>query len=564
MTSSLGPEQRAADLRRLGEDPLDVLVVGGGVTGAGAALDAATRGLAVGIVEAQDWASGTSSVSSRLIHGGLRYLEMFDFALVHEALRERGLLLNRLAPHLVHQVPFLYPLRHRVWERAYVTAGVTLYDLLAWSTRYGRGVPHHKQLSRTQALDLAPGLRSESLVGALAYWDAQVDDARLVVELVRTAVSYGALAANRARVTGFTLDGERVTGAQVVDTETGDELVVHARSVLLATGPWTEETESLAGTRRALRLHPSKGVHLVVPKDAIHSSAALIVPTEKSVLFVLPWNRHWMIGTTDTEWKFGPARPVASAADVDYLLDHVNAVLARPLGRDRVEAVFAGLRPLVAGAGEATTKLSREHAIGRPRPGLVVVSGGKYTTYRVMARDAVDAAVAEWTGPARAGSAPRSCTERIPLDGAPGFPARWNGRWRTAAESGLAPAQVEHLLHRHGSHLEQVLDALAGAPGLARRLHPDEDYLAVEVVHAVLHEGARHLDDVLLRRLRLGTETADRGLNVAEETAGLMAPLLGWDEAASHAEVAAYRRLIESDREAAALPTDTEAHEAAA
>ena len=193
MSSSLGPEQRAADLRRLDEDLLDVLVVGGGVTGAGAALDAATRGLAVGIVEGLDWASGTSSVSSRLIHGGLRYLEMFDFALVQEALRERGLLLNRLAPHLVHQIPFLYPLRHRVWERAYVTAGVTLYDLLAWSTRYGRGVPHHRQLSRTQALDLAPGLRSESLVGALGYWDAQVDDARLVVELVRTAVSYGAL-----------------------------------------------------------------------------------------------------------------------------------------------------------------------------------------------------------------------------------------------------------------------------------------------------------------------------------------------------------------------------------
>ena len=554
-TTSLNPHQRRSDLARLAEEEIDVLVVGGGVTGAGTALDAATRGLSVALVEAEDWASATSSNSSRLIHGGLRYLEMFDFALVHEALRERGLLLDRIAPHLVTRIPFLYPLRHHVWERAYVTCGVTLYDLLAWSTKNTGGVPHHSQLSRRQALRLAPALRSDSLVGALLYYDAHADDARLVLDLARTAAGYGALAVNRVRLTGLAESGERITGAALTDMETGDELRVRARSVVVATGPWTEETETLAGRERPLRLRPAKGVHIVVPKEVIPSSAAMIVPTEKSVLFVLPWANHWMIGTTDTEWPYGPDDVVASQADVDYLLGHVNAVLDERIAADQVQAVFAGLRPLVAGAGESTTKLSREHAVGRPRPGLVVISGGKYTTYRVMARDAIDAAVAEWPG-----SVAPSCTHAVELAGASGFEAGWNQRFSLAARHGLDPPAVEHLLHRHGTLADQVLTIADDDPDLRLRLDPVEPYIRAEVVHAVRHEGALHLDDVLRRRTRLATEAPNGAIEFSLDAARLMGRELGWTEAAIRSEVERYRRRVELEQEAVGQPDDRSAH----
>lgn len=536
---------------------LDILVVGGGVTGAGTALDAVTRGLSAGIVEAQDWAAGTSSCSSRLIHGGLRYLEMFDFALVHEALRERGLLISRLAPHLVTPVPFLYPLRHRVWERAYITAGVTLYDLLALSTGNTGGLPHHRQLSRRQALAETPSLKPDALVGALGYYDAHADDARLTMEIVRTAVGYGALAASRARVSGLVLEHGRVVGARVVDGETGAELEIRARSVVLATGPWTEQTEALAGRERPVRVRPAKGIHIVVPGHRIRSSAALIVPTEKSVLFILPWADHWLIGTTDTEWRCGVDRPVANRGDIRYLLDEVNTVLADPLTEEDVVSVFAGLRPLIAGAGEATTKLSREHAIGQPRPGLVVVSGGKYTTYRVMARDAVDAVVSSWQM-----SVPPSCTEMIPLAGAVGFPALWNRRERLAVEAGLSPEVTEHLLRRHGTAVGAVLDRIRRQPDLQEPLCAEAPYLRAEVVQAVEGEGARHLEDVLRRRLRLSSETRDRGTKSAEDAAALMAGPLGWDSARAATEVERYRELVATEMEAEAQPDDEQASRA--
>jgi glycerol-3-phosphate dehydrogenase len=313
-----------------------MLVIGGGITGAGTALDAASRGLTVGLVEAQDFASGSSSRSSKLIHGGLRYLEMLDFGLIHQALKERGLLLGRLAPHLVQPIPILYPLRRHVVERMYVGAGIALYDLLAWSTGTSRGLPFHRHLSRRRALELAPGVRSDALVGAVQYYDAQVDDARFVVEVVRTAVTIGATAVNRMAVVGFLYDGSRVVGAKVRDVETGESHDIRARATVVATGAWTEETEALAGHQRAVRVRPSKGVHLLVPRETIASSVALILRTEASVLFVLPWHAHWLIGTTDTDWEHDKARPVASVADVDYLLAHVNVALAEPLTRSDV------------------------------------------------------------------------------------------------------------------------------------------------------------------------------------------------------------------------------------
>ncbi|MER8031905.1 glycerol-3-phosphate dehydrogenase/oxidase [Streptomyces bauhiniae] len=550
-TATLDPAQRAEALAEMAERELDVLVVGGGIVGAGTALDAATRGLSTGLIEARDWASGTSSRSSKLIHGGLRYLEMLDFPLVREALKERGLLLERLAPHLVKPVPFLYPLQHRGWERLYAGTGVALYDVMSMAKGHGRGLPTHRHLSRTRALRVAPCLRKDALVGALQYYDAEVDDARFVATLVRTAASYGAKVANRARVTGFLREGERVVGVRVEDVEGGGEYEIRARQVVNATGVWTDDTQGLVGERGQFHVKASKGIHLVVPKDRIHSSTGLILRTEKSVLFVIPWGRHWIVGTTDTEWDLDKAHPAASSADIDYLLEHVNSVLAVPLTRDDVEGVYAGLRPLLAGESEATSKLSREHTVAHPVPGLVVVAGGKYTTYRVMAEDAVDAAV---HGLDR--RVAESVTEEIPLLGAEGYPAMWNARERIAERSGLHVARVEHLLNRYGSMTDQLLDLIAADPTLGEPLRHADDYLRAEIVYAASHEGARHLDDVLTRRTRISIETFDRGTRSAREAAELMAPVLGWDEDQIAREVEHYEKRVEAERESQRQPDD--------
>lgn len=550
-TPALGPAERGQALARMADRELDVLVVGGGVVGAGTALDAATRGLETGLVESRDWASGTSSRSSKLVHGGLRYLEMLDFALVREALKERGLLLERIAPHLVKPVPFLYPLKHRGWERAYAGAGVALYDAMSISSGHGRGLPVHRHLSRTRALRVAPCLRKDALVGALQYYDAQVDDARFVTSLVRTAARYGAQVANRARVVGFLREGARVVGARVHDLEQGGEFEVRARQVVNASGVWTDETQALIGERGQFHVRASKGIHLVVPRDRIHSTTGLILRTEKSVLFVIPWGRHWIIGTTDTGWDLDKAHPAASSADIDYLLEHVNEVLSVPLTRDDVEGVYAGLRPLLAGESDATSKLSREHTVAHPVPGLVVVAGGKYTTYRVMAKDAVDEAVHgldRRVGPC--------VTEEVPLVGAVGYTALWNARARMAKRTGLHVARVEHLLNRYGALAEEVLELIAAEPSLAEPLTAADDYLRAEVVYAASHEGARHLDDVLTRRTRISIETFDRGTRGAREAAELMAPVLGWGPEQIDKEVEHYEKRVEAERESQRQPDD--------
>ncbi|MDO3396055.1 glycerol-3-phosphate dehydrogenase/oxidase [Nocardioides sp. SOB44] len=551
---ALSPQLRASSLREMAAEELDVLVVGGGVVGSGAALDAATRGLKVGLVEARDFASGTSSRSSKLIHGGLRYLEMLDFALVAEALKERGLLMQTLAPHLVRPVGFLYPLQHRGWERLYAGSGVALYDAL--SRISGRsGLPLHKHLTRRGARRLVPALRKDALVGALHYYDAQVDDARHTMFLARTAAAYGAKVASRARVVELLREGERVTGAVVDDLESGETITVRARQVVNATGVWTDETQSLGGQRGAFRVRASKGVHLVVPKDRIRSETGLILRTETSVLFVIPWGRHWIIGTTDTDWELDKAHPAASEADIDYLLDHVNAVLETPLTRDDVEGVYAGLRPLLEGESEATSKLSREHAVGHPAPGLVVIAGGKYTTYRVMAKDVVDEAV---YGLERheGRQVPASVTEKVPLLGAEGYQALWNARHRLAAQSGLHEVRIEHLLQRYGSLVHELLAMVAEDPSLGEPLAGASDYLRVEAVYAATHEGARHLDDVLTRRTRISIETFDRGLGVVEEVAGLVSEPLGWSKEQVDLEIEHYRARVAAERESQQQPDD--------
>ncbi len=548
---ALSPTAREAALETMGSTELDVLVVGGGVVGAGSALDAATRGLSVGLVEARDFASGTSSRSSKLIHGGLRYLEMLDFRLVAEALKERGLLIQTLAPHLVRPVPFLYPLQHRGWERLYAGTGVALYDTLSILSGRSRGVPHHRHLTRTGARRILPSLRKDALVGALQYYDAQVDDARHTMFVARTAAAYGAHVATRARVTGLLREGERVVGAEVHDLESGREFRVRAQQVVNATGVWTDDTQGLAGERGQFHVRASKGIHLVVPRDRIRGESGLILRTEKSVLFVIPWGRHWIIGTTDTDWSLDKAHPAASAADIDYLLDHVNSVLEQPLTHEDVEGVYAGLRPLLSGESDSTSKLSREHAVAHTVPGLVVVAGGKYTTYRVMARDAVDEAVR-----AMDLKIPPSVTDRVPLLGAEGFDAVKNSRHLLADRSGLHVARIEHLLGRYGSLIDEVLELVEQDPTLAEPLTGARDYLRAEIVYAASHEGARHVEDLLARRTRISIETFDRGIGAMEEAARLAAPVLGWSEDQITREVEHYRKRVEAERESQRMPDD--------
>jgi len=513
---------------------------------AGVALDAATRGLRVAVIERRDFAAGTSSRSSKLIHGGLRYLEQRDFSLVREALHERRLLLSELAPHLVTPVPFLLPLR-RHWEREYLGAGVLLYDVLAG---LHNAVPRHRHLGRRAALGLAPGLREDAVVGAITYSDAQVDDARMVIGLLRTAMGHGALAVSGAAVAAVHPRAGGITALEVHDSRSGRSLTVRAGAVVNAAGIWAADLERLAGAPEPLGMRLSKGVHLLVPRSRIRADAALILRTARSVLLVVPWRDHWLIGTTDTEWDLERDHPAATAADVEYLLGEVNRVLADSLTPADVTGVFAGLRPLIDGSADDSARLSREHVVRRAVPGLVTVAGGKYTTYRVMAREAVDAAAEELDVPVA-----DSRTEDVPLVGAAGLPtARARAGSHPAAEG--RPDVVEHLLGRYGALALDLLDAVGEDPALGVPLPGADPYLPVEVRYAVTHEGAMELDDILTRRTRISIEVEDRGRAAAPAVAAAVAPLLGWDAGEAQRQVARYHARLDAELAAQAMPDD--------
>ena len=527
-----------------------MLVVGGGVTGAGVALDAATRGLRVALVEQRDFASGTSSRSSKLFHGGVRYLEQMNFALVREALKERELMLTRIAPHLVKPVSFLYPLEHALWERPYVTAGLTMYDTMGGS----RSVPRTKQLTKGGVRKIAPALRPDVHHGGLMYHDAQCDDARHTFTVVRTASAYGATVLSSAKVVGLRHAGERVVGATVMDVETGEQVDVDAEVVINCTGVWTDDIQRMAGGRGRFHVRASKGVHIVVARDRINSETGLILRTDKSVLFCIPWGTHWIIGTTDTDWELSRAHPAATATDIDYLLEEVNSVLLTPLTREDIQGVYAGLRPLLAGESEETSQLSREHAVARPQPGLISIAGGKYTTYRVMAADAVDAAREDLSP-----GVPDSVTEHIPLLGAEGYQALVNQLDALSRRHDLPVWRVTHLLDRYGSMVDELFALMAERPELAEPLDGAEEYLAVEVVYAARHEAALHLNDVLTRRTRISIETPDRGVAAARAAAPLMAAELGWDETRTRSEIEHYERRVQAEIESQTMSEDEKA-----
>ena len=512
---------------------LDVLVIGGGITGAGAALDAATRGLRVGLVEARDLAAGTSSASSKLIHGGLRYLEMGDLGLVREALRERELLLTKLAPHLVEPVPFLWPLKGRAWERVYLGAGLVLYDTLGGA----RSVPRHRHLSKRGALATAPALRRDALVGAVQFHDALEDDAHMVAVVARTAAAHGAHIATRVRVTGFKAPGE----VEVVNEESGEPLLLRARHVAAAVGAWTDGLRERAGGQSKWRNVHSKGIHVFVPRDRIQMETGVLARTEKSVLFVIPWQGGWLIGDTDTPWSHGPERPVATGADVDYLLAKTNALLAEPLSRDDVHGVTAGLRPLVAEAARSdTTRISRQHVVESPAPALTTIAGGKYTTYRVMAADLIDAVAGSL------GVRTPSVTRDVPLLGA----------------GALGTLPGDGALRRYGALSTELVALMDAQPDLAGPLEGGGGHLRAEVVHAVTHEGALHLEDVLERRTRLALTAPDRGLRAAAPAAELMAGALDWSPERARREVEAWRAGVAAGRAAEAEREDGRALEA--
>ena len=522
---------RGADLEHLGRETWDVLIVGGGIVGCGALLDAASRGLRAALVEQDDIAVGTSSRSSRLIHGGLRYLEQFHVGLVREALHERARLLE-LAPHLVRLERFLFPLYGRpVVTRSFYQSGMVLYDLLGSAKKGGR----HHHLSVAGALELAPGLRREGLQGAMLYSDGMEDDARYTLAVLRTAVREGGLAVSRVRAVRALRDGERIAGATVRDELTGAEFDVRATTVLDATGVWGSRPDRPFGSEKAtFNVLPSRGSHILVPRERIEVRTGVTIRVPGKVAFMVPWPRHWVIGTTDDPFSGPVERPSASTPEVDQILAAVNSAFDAGLTRDDIVGAYAGLRPLIAPSGASSTvKVSREHKVAVEERGLVRISGGKYTTYRLMARDAIDAVLG-----ADAKDRP-SGTAELPIIGAAPRPELDALIARLAGEPGLDVESARSLVERHGTEAEDVV-ALGRGRDLVRPLVAGQPMIEAEVAWAAESELAMSLDDVLARRMRLAMTLRDRGASIAPRVAAIAGDTLGWDATRQAVEVAQY------------------------
>lgn len=542
-------DARRAALARLTEETFEVVIVGGGIVGCGALLDAASRGLRAALVEQEDIAAGTSSRSSRLIHGGLRYLEQFHLPLVREALAERRRLLQ-LAPHLVTLEPLLFPIYGTPYlTKAFYDAGLTLYDVLG--ARHDGG--WHRRLGLRDTLAIAPSLRQEGLRGGLLYHDGMEDDARFTLTVLRTALSTAAspVAVTRVRATGVRTESSYGTIRAVTarDTLTGAEFEIRTNAVIDASGVWAADPgHPFAGP--TMRILPSRGAHLVVPRERIPVTTGLTIRVPGKIVFLVPWPDHWLIGTTDAPFDGPPERPAADGWEVDKLLDTVNATLDVNLRRSDVVGTFAGLRPLIAPSGGSTVKASREHRIFAERNGVVRIGGGKYTTYRVMARDVVDAVLGGTVARQRP-----SATAEHHLIGAAERPAldRLAAELATIPEVAAAhPDAASRLVARHGTQAPAVV-AMGAERDLLRPLVPGRPFLEAEVIWAARHELALSVDDVLSRRLRLSPELPDRGAAVAPRVAALLARELDWGDARAALEAEAYLRLAR--REYAVAPS---------
>lgn len=535
--STLSPDARRQALAAATSGTHDMVVIGGGVTGSGVALDAAARGLSVILLEAGDLAVGTSSRSGKIMHGGLRYLEQFNFKLVFGALRERDRTIKTLSPHLVKHEPFLYPLTKQ-WEKPYVGAGVGLYDAMATMSKATGGAPHARYLGRKAIARESPALDPDVVIAGLQYPDGRMDDARHTLAVARTAAEYGAQVIPYAKVTAVhTASDGRVTGVKAEDRETGESFDVSARVVVNAAGVWASEIQKLAGAH-TFSIAPAKGAHLIVKGDAFDSQTGILARAEDSVIIIRKWFGHWLLGTTDTPYDGDINNPVATRDDIDYLMRNINRILRRKITEDDLLGTYAGLRPLLAPAGNhaaTTSALSRDHATITEPKGLVTIVGGKYTTYRPMAEDAVDAAA-----PLLGGSLPDSPTATLPLVGATGWTAVGNRIPAIAKQYGVPEATLQRMLYRYGAELPDVLSPADDDASLAKPVDGAAGYLPVEFLWAVTHEGAVTLDDVLTRRTHVAIETPDAGVPAASRVAELVAPVLGWDQARQRSEVEKY------------------------
>jgi glycerol-3-phosphate dehydrogenase len=527
-------------------EPVDLLVIGGGITGAGIARDAALRGFRTALVDKGDFGAGTSSSSSRLIHGGIRYLEQGDLRLVLEASRERRVLL-RIAPHLVRPLPFLFPVyrgaRLPAWK---LRAGMWLYDALAAF----RNVKGHRWLSPKQVRRIEPALKDRGLTGAALYYDAQADDARLVLATVRSAARAGALVANYAEVTSLLKPDGRVRGGALRDVLRGETRVVRALVVVNAGGPWVDAIRRLADPTALPLLRLTKGAHVAVPRRRIgHEHAVtLFSPIDGRVMFVLPWGDLSYVGTTDTDADTGPDAVRVTAGDVTYLLRSANAAFPEAhLAPNDVVSVWAALRPLLReDRSAAPSQVSREHRVVESAQGLITIAGGKLTTYRVMARDAVDRVAARLHELDGRPVAPRPPTGRLPLPG--GEAAELEILIEGARARGVSAATAGHLVGSYGSEAAAVLNLVDRDRTLGEPLLPGASEIWAEVVHAVEREMAQRVQDVLVRRLHLFYEHPDRAMGVVTPVARLMKKLLGWDDVREAEELVDYFRLVERAR----------------
>ncbi len=555
---SLAAAARTAYVERLDQEQFDVLVIGGGITGAGVALDAAARGYRVALVEKADFASGTSSKSTKLAHGGIRYLPQFDFAMIREGVIERGLMV-RHAPFLVRPLPFVIPVyEHMPWPSSLpvrpptdfglalvLDIGLWMYDLMAGRLNIGR----HKRISAEETLRRVPKLRHAGLKKALLYYDAQTNDAQLTVTVLRTAAQFGAVVTNYTQVTGFTRANGKLNGAVVCDVLTGQEVTVSARHIINATGVFAEQVAALTGDESKATVEPSKGIHLVVARERLRiSNTAVVLPETEDgrILYIIPWSARAIIGTTDTGTG-DLDDPQASPADIAYLLKHVNKYLEADLTDDDILSVYAGYRPLVKSRGARAAELSRTHVVLQEVNGMVTIVGGKLTTYRRMAQDTVDVLSK------RDGMPTSHPTQKLLLSGAIGWRSTRHAIEARGQQLELAQDSIEHLAFTFGSNAHAVLDLIEKDERLGKRLLSDLPYLLAEVVYACQAEMAMTLEDVLARRTRIILEDADRGAGIAPEVAALIADELGWSSDYTRAQVEKYRALVGHQLEAEGL-----------